>query len=611
VLDYVTFYTVKLYCTPLPDKQLFFNLSSKNLNEYDQLFKRGLKHVLTPPDTTDEEIDTAMESFKHKVGWNFLFEQQGLIDQDYNSSFKVMAKPFHFSGVYNTPLVALQQTFDTLDEYKESKPANTSISHDTISAQKLKSDPTLFWTPSDKNLGLVCLNTLDYHQLVMKHLSNSIYASIGPIMDNKFFDKHYQRTKNQFMKLVNTIMIPHEKTNGNKQIVKYLVEQLKKTKENKFIYPSFHVLPKLHKGLKDLKSRPVVGAVDWFTTPVSKILSFHLQQTIKDQQAKHLLSRTTEAIQRLHNISTRDITDQSILVTMDIESLYTNIDLLILSQILEHIDPYLNKLCSFVNNHNMFEYLDQIYQQCSGIAMGTNAAPEMANIYLLTLLDTQISLIEQTKGYCRYLDDLFFIWNGTTNGLERFITKLQELVPGIRFSFKTSTKMVEFLDLCIVRDGTQIHHYTHQKLLNKYGYITPSSCHPLHVFKSWIKAELNRYKNNSSRRLYYQRTKELFYQRLLDRGYPRSFITPIFNNHYYVFPVSKETVKKKILPIILRYSQRKGLKSLPRLLHENNRLKQLLPQHKFFVCWKRSRSIQDIFCSSRLSEKQIALINTV
>jgi hypothetical protein len=605
-----TFFTIKFYSTPLPDKPIFFNLSSKSLKDYDYIFKRGLKHVPKPLDTSDKEIDESMESFKHKIGWNYFMKHQEKPDVEFNSSFKTTSKPFHFSGIYGKPLDVLEQTINDLNKYKTISLTKHCISKETLAIRNLKNDTSLFWTPSDKNLGLVCLNTLDYHQLVMKHLQQPIYSKIGPLIDNTFFDTHYQSTKRQFVKLMNEVMIPMETNSNNTQIIKYLKEQLANGTKEKFKYPAFHALPKLHKGLKDLKSRPVVGAVDWYTTPVSKILSFHLNNIIKDQQAEHLLSRTTDTITRLNQIKRSEITSNSILVTLDIESLYTNIDLSILNEILEHFDPYLKELSMFINNNNKFEYLGDIFKQSNGIAMGTNAAPEMANLYLLTLLDTQLLQIDQIKAYCRFLDDLFFVWNGSESSLDRLISKLQVLIPGIKFTCKKSRKMVEFLDLCIVLDQNEIHYYTHQKLMNKYAYITPSSCHPLHVFKGWIKAELNRYKNNSSRRLYYQRTKELFYQRLLDRGYPRSFLTPIFKTHYYVFPNVTPKEKQKVLPLIIRYSKRPKLISLVKLFHQNAELTNMFPQHKLLVCWKKSRNIQDILCSSRLSKSQEILVKT-
>jgi hypothetical protein len=444
----------------------------------------------------------------------------------------------------------------------------------------------------------------------MEHLQKDEYSLLGNVTPTRFFDRHYQRTKQAFIKLMTETILPHTSTRNNKQIHKYLTEQLKRGITDKFEYPAFHVLPKLHKGMAPLSSRPIVGAVDWFTTPISKLLSLYLQDTLKHINEQSIITKTQDIVHRLQSIPRRAITNNSILVTMDIESLYTNIDLDTLSTILEHYDPFLKTLCDFINQHNCFVYLDQIYKQINGIAMGTNAAPEMANLYLYVLLDIQMKQLPFITEYCRYLDDAFFIWNGSKSSLLQFQHRIQSLIPKLRFSFNHSYKLVPFLDLYIAIHDNDIHYYTHQKLLNKYGYITPKSLHPLHTFKGWITAELNRYKNNSSHRIYYERTKEIFYDRLLARGYPRLYLNKIFKHHYYVFPTRATSNDKPVLPLIIRYSSRTGIKTLPKLLYKNTNLMNLLPTHRIMVTWKKSKSILDMLCHSKLSDKHQSIIKS-
>jgi hypothetical protein len=567
----------------------------------------GLKHVPIPSETSNNELELSLKVFKHKIGWNYLFHQNNSKDLEYQPKFKTILKPFHFCGKYQKPLEIIQETIDKVGEYQKHSPISCIKSKQMKRIHHLKADPSLFWTPSDKNLGLVCLNTIDYHRMVMEHLNQDIYTDIGTVV-TKFFDKNYQQTKNQFISLVQNTMIPIEKENNNLQLLKYLKEQLKKAKNDEYEYPAFHILPKIHKGLENLKSRPIVGAVNWFSTSVSKILSFHLQKCLQTYDQSHLLRRTSDTIDRLNQIKRTDITKNPILVTLDIENLYTNILLEPLEEILEYLNPYFKSLCKFINRNNKFVYMDQIYHQTNGIAMGTNSAPEMANLYLLTLLDTQILACDNIKSYSRYLDDIFFIWNDNEEELILLISKLQLMIPGIRFSYKYSRKKVAFLDLNIIVDNNNIQFFTHQKLMNQYSYITPLSCHPLHTFKGWIIAELNRYKTNSSRRIYYQHTKELFYQRLLDRGYPRKYLTPIFDKHYYVFPSKQPKENKIVIPLIVRYSKRSRLKTLSKIVHENVKLQHMLPNHRFLVCWKRSKSIRDLLCSSKLSVDQVSIV---
>ena len=52
------------------------------------------------------------------------------------------------------------------------------------------------------------------------------------------------------------------------------------------------------------------------------------------------------------------------------------------------------------------------------------------NIYPLIKLKVQL--------YLTYIDDMFFIWTGSENKLQQFISKITELHPSIKFDFNYS-----------------------------------------------------------------------------------------------------------------------------------------------------------------------------
>lgn len=584
------------------------------MDRFRNVFNLGLKHIPIPTDTSDSEIDAALERFKHRVGWSFYFNRnkKEKESEELWMKFRTRPKPFTFTGHYSKALEPLKTISDKFDEYKCLYPSINRSSTLLRTLYYLKKQNDLVWTASDKNLGLVCMSLQDYNYLVQRHLQSDKYLLVGKHNTTKFFDTGYQESKREFIKLVSKTILPRERSLGHKQIINFLEEQLERAQKDEFQYPAFHVLPKIHKGLTNLSSRPIVGAIDWFTTPISKLLSFYLRELLKSRQVEGMIQNTQDVVSKLQGIRKKDITSRTLLVTMDIESLYTNIKLEYIHEVLLALDPYYKVLAEFINSHNKFTYLDFIYKQTDGIAMGTNAAPEIANVYLVTFLDAQFQeLKDYAHHYCRYLDDLFFLWNGSEEQLQIVLDKLQVCIPGIKFATKWSNDSVDFLDLTISKKGDEIHYYTHQKAMNRYGYITPSSTHPLHTFKGWITAELNRYKGNSSHRIYYERTKELFYQRLIERGYPRRFLIPIFAKHYFVFPPKTLKESKPLIPLVLRFSKRKEVVKFSKNLLLSNTtesLKRLLPDHRFMVTWKKSRSIFDILCSSRLNTAQIRML---
>jgi hypothetical protein len=73
----------------------------------------------------------------------------------------------------------------------------------------------------------------------------------------------------------------------------------------------------------------------------------------------------------------------------------------------------------------------------------------------------------------------------------------------------------------------------HQKSMNLYLYIPFTSFHTEAMKRSFIQTELMRYIRNCSSREDYLELKRIFFQRLRDRGYPGSFLAPLFNSIFY------------------------------------------------------------------------------
>ena len=48
--------------------------------------------------------------------------------------------------------------------------------------------------------------------------------------------------------------------------------------------------------------------------------------------------------------------------------------------------------------------------------------------------------------YCRFIDDIFFLWNGTESALIQFIDNLNQKHPTIKFEFTYSRTNITFLD---------------------------------------------------------------------------------------------------------------------------------------------------------------------
>ena len=58
--------------------------------------------------------------------------------------------------------------------------------------------------------------------------------------------------------------------------------------------------------------------------------------------------------------------------------------------------------------------------------------------------------------YLRYIDDILFIWTGSENELQQFISKINEVHPSIRFDFNYSKTQIHFSDIAITKSSRGI-----------------------------------------------------------------------------------------------------------------------------------------------------------
>ena len=161
-------------------------------------------------------------------------------------------------------------------------------------------------------------------------------------------------------------------------------------------------------------------------------------------------------------------------VTIDLKSMYTNIPIeegiAAFEEELENredksipTDFYI-KLLRLVLECNIFEFDREFYIQLLGTAMGTRVAPTYANLFMAKLekimLDTcDHSLKEFLICWKRYIDDIFLIWCGTYEDLERFHNHLNSVHPTMKFDqieHNKSENSCNFLDLTIKIENCKI-----------------------------------------------------------------------------------------------------------------------------------------------------------
>lgn len=454
------------------------------------------------------------------------------------------------------------------------------------SINSLSSNNDIKIVKSDKNLGLVIMTIQQYRDKILHHLSTTpIYQRIPP------FIYHFG--------CINQL----------KEDLEFILPMLS-LQEKRFLYHNmeigkpaiFHGLPKLHKTTiwENIKFRPIVaGRPNMAQAKISMIAVNRLE--LLQKQFDTILQNSFQLVTEMNAMSNQS--NIKTMISFDFESLYTNIPLRDLYAVFKAHPKTCRTapLIQFICDHNYFEFNGSFYHQTDGIAMGTNVAPILANIYLALIIDELINNLPGILLYRRYIDDVLILTDQQDPSY--LITQIQDIILPFKAEFTWSQHSVNFLDLKITYVNDHLEYETYQKPINKYLYLPASSKHPSHQLSGFIKGELIRYKRLSSSTDRYDNIKWKFYRRLLHRGYTSDFLHKIFIQDIKHTP---KTYPKPILNFIIRYTPHTRLNIfITKLL---KKLELSHPKWTFRLVFSKSPNIQQLLMKSALSSKQMRVL---
>ncbi len=222
---------------------------------------------------------------------------------------------------------------------------------------------------------------------------------------------------------------------------------------------------------------------------------------------------TKHFLQKLEAMKRSGIPKESILVTMDVASLYTNIDhdegadacfqKLECRRNKEVSSGMLKSLILLVLKCNAFRFGSAIYEQVMGTCMGTPMAPNYANLFMDKFESDVLQSFREKTGlgplvWFRYIDDIFFIWTHGEDSLEEFIEHNQnfstnhKMKSDIGFTVNKSRNKVEFLDVRVTFENGILKTNLYSKPTDAFLYLNTTSSHPKHVIKNIPKGQFIR-----------------------------------------------------------------------------------------------------------------------
>ena len=629
---------------------IVFNYSNIELSpDMIKLLNRGLNYCILPKDLDITQLLTDLKKFERTMLWTEFWygkESDHVNDQNIFKKIKTNLPKNHPtpSGLKIYLAAVKSDILDPQNRHNNKNnitPGEKQALSALISLQKQKK---IVIKPCDKGAGIIVLNHKDYIESCVNHLNSKLTLTDGSAFNYyEQVDNHFVNKTKSFIKLVleegldNNIltkeefsaMNPEDKTPGK-----------------------FYCTYKVHKKHSEGSippERPIISASGSFNENLGKFIEHHIKH-LADKHPSYIKD-TPCFLRQLNAFCESDsLPDNAILVSMDISALYTNIpqdeglqyihEALCESNTNKIPPEYLIKLLKIILSLNVFEFNDTLYRQVIGTAMGSIPSVSYANIFCAKVIDNQLTKILKKyenkqhlilKFYKRFLDDLFFIFYGSTKKLHDFFNEMNSIHQNIKFTMTHTSisesepceckemSSISFLDTSLSVRENKIDVDLYRKPTDRNQYLLPSSCHPPECVRNIpysLALRIVRIVTDPVRRD--ERLDELS-EMLLSREYPNSVVRSAIQR-------AKELSRDQALKISAKPSTQSrpifGVSFDPRIPNlfnitrkhwrsmttTDNYLKDVFPQPPM-IAYRRPKNIREfiikakLFKNSRTSER--------
>ena len=472
------------------------NLSSYPLKTHEiNLLAKGLKFIPKPLKPNEEAVGEAFTEFAKRIK---LAEYWQKFSKHQNDDKE--PKPFYPKSGW-APNWPSRDTWKELVELeKEIQKVNLYQSKSNLTKEEFRAikslidNKNIIIKPADKGSSVVIMDKMDYLKEGYRQLAN---------------EKHYQKVPSPvYPKVSLSINMILKYLNEQRFLDKKQVEYLSVPEEPRD--RKFYLLPKIHKDKskwtegKIPPGRPIVSDCNSDTYAISEYIDHFLAPIAKCHDS--YLKDTQDFLEKLNKTTP---SEKSLLVTLDVDSLYTNIDnkdgMEAVKKAFENNpnekrpDRQILKLLEICLKHNDFKFNDEWFLQVGGTAMGKKFAPNYANLFLAQWEQEALAKCpKKPTSYFRYLDDIFIIWPHSRQDFDQFFKILNTHHPNIKLKPTIHDNSIDFLDVTVFK-GQRFQ--THKKLDTKV-YFKPtdthellhrSSYHPKHTFRGIVKSQIERF----------------------------------------------------------------------------------------------------------------------
>ncbi len=507
------------------------NLSSKVLSpEEKSILEKGLNFIPTPADVDRDRIQVAVAEFGRKVKLAYHFEGGTRFTRP-----RFMPKSQWTPSdnkIHPNILKRLDEMEKEIKDLRVRKGYPNLKVGELRAIKKLRQNQNIVIKKADKGSATVIMDMEDYVREGNRQLDN-------PKHYRKLSHPIYHKTAARISKIVQKL-----KNNG------YINE-----KQRSYLSPPdtprprrFYMLPKIHKDPKKWTvpnkippGRPIVSDCSSESYSISEYIDYHLRPLATSHPS--YLKDTGDF---LHKISQVEVPDDALLVTLDVDGLYTNIDnhaglQAVKQRLYENPmrgrpDKELLELLKISLENNDFEFNDEWYLQVWGTAMGKKFAPHYANIFMAKWEQEALAKCpKKPLVYFRFLDDIFIVWTHSRSDFNDFFQILNEHQASIKLKSEINDTSIDFLDVTLFKGK----HFKNKNMLDTKVFVKPTdthqllhkkSFHPKHTFSGILKSQFLRFNRICNNQEDFDEACNRLIRALQKRHYSKRFLRRIKSN---------------------------------------------------------------------------------
>lgn len=385
----------------------------------------------------------------------------------------------------------------------------------------------------------------------------------------------------------------------------------------------FYLLPKIHKDPETWSvpfrmppGRPIVSDCGSDTYATAEYIEYFLNPL----STRHP-SYVRDTYDFLDKIRTIDLPDHCLLFTIDVDSLYTNIDTTAgLAAVREWFDRYPDRhrpdqhlldLLKINLIQNDFEFNSEFFLQVKGTAMGKKFAPSYANIFMAKWEEGALATWPvKPLHYYRFLDDIWGVWTESELEFRNFINHLNQFDHSIKVKHTLHSSEVTFLDTVTYKgnDFAKTHHLqfkVHFKETDTHALLHKKSFHPKHTFKGVIKSQLLRFQRISSKTEEFWWSTRTLFGALRRRGYSRSFLRGCLKGFLTCNTQRKQIQLEDVemIPMVSTFSNssvilnRRVKENFYKFMGEG----EILHGHRIISAYKKNPNLRDLLVRATLT----------